>query len=257
MAGPEGSDAMAGHSKWAQIKRKKATVDSRRGRLWTKLLKEITVSARIGGGDPDGNPRLRSAVQEARDANVPNDNIDRAVKRGTGELEGATYDELTYEGYGPGGVALFIEAMTDNRNRTVGELRHLLSRHGGNLGENGCVAWMFEKKGLFVVPRDAVSEDRLVELALEAGAEDVRSEDDGYEVTTPADGYAQMSQALQRAGVPVETRALAMIPSSTVEVASEDAGQVYRLLEAIEDHDDVQNVWTNADIPAEALAEAG
>ena len=248
---------MAGHSKWAQIKRKKATVDSRRGRLWTKLLKEITVSARIGGGDPDGNPRLRSAVQEARDANVPNDNIDRAVKRGTGELEGATYDELTYEGYGPGGVALFIEAMTDNRNRTVGELRHLLSRHGGNLGENGCVAWMFEKKGLFVVPRDAVSEDRLVELALEAGAEDVRSEDDGYEVTTPADGYAQMSQALQRAGVPVETRALAMIPSSTVEVASEDAGQVYRLLEAIEDHDDVQNVWTNADIPAEALAEAG
>ena len=248
---------MAGHSKWAQIKRKKATVDSRRGRLWTKLLKEITVSARIGGGDPDGNPRLRSAVQEARDANVPNDNIDRAVKRGTGELEGATYDELTYEGYGPGGVALFIEAMTDNRNRTVGELRHLLSRHGGNLGENGCVAWMFEKKGLFVVPRDAVSEDRLVELALEAGAEDVRSEDDGYEVTTPADGYAQMSQALQRAGIPVETRALAMIPSSTVEVASEDAGQVYRLLEAIEDHDDVQNVWTNADIPAEALAEAG
>jgi len=248
---------MAGHSKWAQIKRKKATVDSRRGRLWTKLLKEITVSARIGGGDPDGNPRLRSAVQEARDANVPNDNIDRAVKRGTGELEGATYDELTYEGYGPGGVALFIEAMTDNRNRTVGELRHLLSRHGGNLGENGCVAWMFEKKGLFVVPRDAVSEDRLVELALEAGAEDVRSEEDGYEVTTPADGYAQMSQALQRAGVPVETRALAMIPSSTVEVASEDAGQVYRLLEAIEDHDDVQNVWTNADIPAEALAEAG
>jgi len=248
---------MAGHSKWAQIKRKKATIDSRRGKLWTKLLKEITVSARIGGGDPDGNPRLRSAVQEARDANVPNDNIDRAIKRGTGELEGATYDELTYEGYGPGGVALFIEAMTDNRNRTVGELRHLLSRHGGNLGENGCVAWMFEKKGLFVVPRDAVSEDRLVELALEAGAEDVRSEEDGYEVTTPPDGYAQMSQALQRAGVPVETRALAMIPSTTVEVASEDAGQVYRLLEAIEDHDDVQNVWTNADIPAEALAEAG
>jgi YebC/PmpR family DNA-binding regulatory protein len=257
MAGSEGFDTMAGHSKWAQIKRKKATIDSRRGKLWTKLLKEITVSARLGGGDPDANPRLRSAVQEARDANVPNDNIERAVKRGSGELEGAQYEELTYEGYGPGGVALLIEAMTDNRNRTVGELRHLLSRNGGNLGENGCVAWMFEKKGLFVVAADAVSEDRLMEVALEAGAEDVRTEEEAYEVTTPPDAYAQMTQALQGAGIPIETKALAMIPSSTVEVPSREADQVYRLLEAIEEHDDVQNVWTNADIPSEALAEAG
>jgi YebC/PmpR family DNA-binding regulatory protein len=200
---------------------------------------------------------LRSAVQESRDANVPNDNIERAVKRGSGELEGAQYEELTYEGYGPGGVALLIEAMTDNRNRTVGELRHLLSRNGGNLGENGCVAWMFEKKGLFVVAADAVSEDRLMEVALEAGAEDVRTEEEAYEVTTPPDAYAQMTQALQGAGIPIETKALAMIPSSTVEVPSREADQVYRLLEAIEEHDDVQNVWTNADIPSEALAEAG
>lgn len=248
---------MAGHSKWAQIKRKKATIDSRRGKLWTKLLKEIAVSARIGGGDPDANPRLRSAIQEARDANVPNDNIDRAVRRGTGDLEGASYEELTYEGYGPAGVALFIEAMTDNRNRTVGELRHLLSRYGGNLGENGCVAWMFEKKGLFEIGRDEVSEDRLVELALEAGAEDVSTEEDGYEVTTPPDAYAQMRETLEDAGIRAETRSLAMIPTNTVDVSPEDADQVIQLLEVIEDHDDVQNVWTNADIPSEALAEAG
>ncbi len=247
---------MAGHSKWAQIKRKKAVTDSRRGKLWTKLLKEVSVAARLGGGDPDGNPRLRVGIQEARNANVPNDNIDRAIQRGTGQLEGVSYEELTYEGYGPGGVAVLIEAMTDNKNRTVSELRHTFSRHGGNLGENGCVAWMFDKRGLFAVERGNATEDDVMEIALEVGAEDATIEDDVYELYSAAEDYAAVRDSLEEHGIEVESQALAMLPQSQVDLEAEEAVRVLRLVDALEDQDDVQNVWTNLNVTAELLAAA-
>ncbi len=247
---------MAGHSRWAQIKRKKAVADSRRGKLWTKLLKEITVSARLGGGDPDGNPRLRAAVLEARAANMPQENIERAIKRGSGQLEGVSYEELTYEGYAPGGVAVLVEAMTDNRNRTVGELRHLFTRHGGNLGENGCVGWMFGKRGYFVLPRGAGSEEAIMDLALELGAEDVRTEEDAYELFSSPEDYAAVAAALEERGLPVESKSLAMIPQSTIALPAAEAQRVFRLLESLEDHDDVQHVWSNLEVSAEILAAA-
>jgi YebC/PmpR family DNA-binding regulatory protein len=245
---------LAGHSKWAQIKRKKAVTDARRGKLWSKLLKEVSVAARIGGGDPAGNARLRTAIQDARDANVPNDNIDRAVRRGSGQLDGVTYEEVSYEGYGAGGVAVLIEALTDNRNRTVSDVRHLFSKHGGNLGENGCVAWMFDKRGYFAIGRSALAEETFMELALEVGAEDISIEDEIFEIYSKPEEYAAMREALDERGVALEASQLAMLPQSTVRLESDDAGKVLRLLEALEDHEDVQHVWSNFDVDEEVLA---
>lgn len=245
---------MAGHSKWAQIKRKKAVTDARRGQLWTKLLKEVTVAARLGGGDPDGNPRLRTAVQEARSSNVPNDNIDRAIKRGTGELEGVSYEEVTYEGYGPGGVAILVEVVTDNRNRSVAEIRHLFSKSGGNLGENGCVAWMFDKKGLFAVDKTQMSEEEFMELALEIEAEDISIEEETYEIYSQPELFGALQEELEQRQVSLVARELAMLPQNQIKVEADKAPQVLRLMEALEDQEDVQHVWANFDIDADVLA---
>ena len=245
---------MAGHSKWAQIKRKKAVTDARRGSLWTKLLKEVTVAARLGGGDSDGNPRLRTAVQEARSSNVPNDNIERAVKRGTGELEGVSYEEVTYEGYGPGGVAILVEVVTDNRNRSVAEIRHLFAKSGGNLGENGCVAWMFDKKGLFAIDKDQMSEEEFMELALEIEAEDISIEEETYEIYSQPELFGAIREELEKREVPLVARELAMLPQNQVKVDGDKAPQLLRLMEALEDQEDVQHAWANFDIDAEVLA---
>ncbi len=245
---------MAGHSKWAQIKRKKAVTDSRRGQLWTKLLKEVTVAARLGGGDPAGNARLRSAVQEARDKNVPNDNIDRAIKRGTGELEGVTYEELTYEGYGPGGVAILIEAMTDNRNRTVADLRHLFSKHGGNLGENGCVAWMFTKRGYFAFDPEALSEERFMELAIELEADDISTEEEVFEMFVAPERFLEIKEELARRELEPTLVENAMVPQNYQSVEADKAQTTLRLIEVLEDHDDVQHAWSNVDLGAAVVA---
>ncbi|MDX1501161.1 MAG: YebC/PmpR family DNA-binding transcriptional regulator [Thermoanaerobaculia bacterium] len=245
---------MAGHSKWAQIKRKKAVTDARRGKLWSRILKEITVAARLGGGDPAGNPRLRAGIAEAKAANVPNDNIDKAIRRGTGELEGVALEETTYEGYGPGGVAVLIEAVTDNRNRTVAEIRHIFSRHGGNLGENGCVGWLFRGRGYFAIPRDLLSEEEFLELAVELEAEDFSTDDDEvYELTTAPEEYERIGELLEEREIPPESRELAKVPSSYVELEGEAAAQMMRLIEALEDQDDVQNVWANFDLDEAAV----
>ena len=248
---------MAGHSKWAQIKRKKAVTDARRGKLWTKLLKEVTVAARLGGGDPDGDPRLRVAVQEAKANNVPNANIDRAIKKGTGELEGGSLDEISYEGYGPAGVAILVETLTDNRNRTVSEVRHIFARNGGNLGENGSVAWIFEKRGQFSVARQSIGETALLEMALELGAEDLTTEEETYEIDAPPDAYPTILKGLRERGVELVDHSLAMVPGNTVQVEGEQAAQLLRLMEMLEDHDDVQNVWANFEIDESVLAEIG
>ena len=248
---------MAGHSKWAQIKRKKAVTDARRGKLWTKLLREVTVAARLGGGDPEGDPRLRVAVQEAKAANVPNANIDRAIKKGTGELEGGVLDEITYEGYGPGGVALLVEALTDNRNRTVSELRHILARHGGNLGENGCVSWIFAKRGQFAISDQSVDEETLMDLVLDVGAEDIVLEAGVYEIDTPAEAYLAVLEALRDHEVEVLSHELAMVPSTTVKVEADLAPRLLALMDGLEDDDDVQNVWANFEIDDAVLNEIG
>ncbi len=246
---------MAGHSKWAQIKRKKAVTDARRGQLWTKLLKEVTVAARIGGGDPSGNARLRTAIQDAKASNVPNDNIDRAVKRGTGELEGVSYDEVTYEGYGPGGVAILVEGLTDNRNRTVADLRHLFAKNGGNLGDSGCVAWMFQKRGFFAIEKGSMSEEEFMELALDLDVADIAIEDETYEIYSEPDDFAAIREQLEQRAVPLVAKELAMLPTNQVDVAADKAPTVLRLMESLEDHDDVQNVWSNFEIDAGLLAE--
>jgi|SRR5580693_8487048 YebC/PmpR family DNA-binding regulatory protein len=248
---------MSGHSKWATIKHKKAATDARRGKLFTKLLREITVAARMGGGDPKGNPRLRSAVLEARSNSVPGDNIDRAIKKGTGELEGESYEEVIYEGYGPGGVAILVEGLTDNRNRTSSEIRHLFTRHGGNLGESGCVSWMFARRGYFAIERGArgvPSEEELMELALELGAEDVATDDEHYEITTSPEDFTAVQEALEQRGLPLAAKQLAMVPQTQMEVPAERVGQVLRLMEALEDHDDVQHVWANLDLDEKSVA---
>jgi YebC/PmpR family DNA-binding regulatory protein len=240
---------MSGHSKWAQIKRKKATTDARRGKLWTRLVKEITVASRLGGGDPDHNPRLRAAVQDAKTSNVPAGNIDRAIKRGSGELEGAAYEEITYEGYAPGGGALLIEAITDNRNRTVAELRHLFSRSGGNLGESGCVAWMFQTRGYIAFERSALGEEALLELALELEVDDVSTEDaEVLELFTSPEDFERVREAIAGRGLTPVAAELEKVAASQVELDSRQAAQAARLLEAIEDHDDVQDVWANFDL---------
>ncbi|NDY41702.1 YebC/PmpR family DNA-binding transcriptional regulator [Dissulfurirhabdus thermomarina] len=248
---------MSGHSKWSTIKHKKGAQDARRGRIFTKLIREIMVAARLGGGDPEANPRLRAAIAAAKAQNMPKDNIERAIKKGTGELEGTAYEEVTYEGYGPGGVAVLVEAMTDNRQRTVADLRYLFGKRGGNLGEPGSVAWMFEKKGLIVVSKDAVDEDALMEAAIEAGAEDIQDQGGEWEIHTTPETFGEVKEALDRAGIPCLSAEISMVPKTTVEVAEEKkALQVLQLMEALEDHDDVQHVYANFDIPEEILEKA-
>ena len=247
---------MAGHSKWKQIKRKKAVTDSRRASHWTKLIREITVAAKSGGGDPGGNPRLRLAIDAARAANMPNENIDRAIKKGTGELEGVSYEEVTYEGYGPGGTALLIEASTDNANRTVAEIRHVFSRNGGNLGASNSVAWMFDRKGLLTVEAAGKDEDKAMEDALESGADDFAREGDAFIVATTVPSFHAVQDALKTRGYRVESAELAQVPRNTVKVEGEDASRVLRLVDALEELDDVSKVFSNFDIDASHLAEA-
>ena len=239
---------MSGHSKWHSIKHKKGAADAKRGKLFTNLIKEITVAARAGGGDVDANARLRKAVSDSKAANMPNDTIDRAIKRGTGELEGVNYDEITYEGYGPGGVALLVESMTDNRNRTVAELRHMFSKNGGNLGEAGSVAWMFDKKGYIVIDKGAKSEDELLEIVLEAGADDMQDQGEVFEIYTSPDVFETVSDAIKKAGIEPQVSEISLIPQTSVRLEGADAKQMLKLYEAIDDHDDVQKVYANFDI---------
>lgn len=239
---------MSGHSKWHTIKHKKGALDAKRGKLFTRLIKEIAVAARDGGGDQDANARLRKAVTDAKAANMPNDTIDRAIKRGTGDLEGVNYDEITYEGYGPGGVALLIETMTDNRNRTVAELRHMLSKNGGNLGESGSVAWLFDRKGYVVVDKSKKSEEELFEIAIEAGAEDMKEDGDNFEIFTSQEDFEAVSEAIKKAGIDPEIAEISMIPQTFIKLEGADAKQMLKLYEAIDDHDDVQNLYANFDI---------
>ncbi len=239
---------MSGHSKWATIKRKKAVLDAKRGKIFTKLIKEITIAAREGGGDPAGNPRLRLAVDNAKAQNMPQDNIDRAIKKATGELEGVTYHELTYEGYGPAGVALLVEVATDNKNRTVAEVRHFFSKNGGTMGETGSVAWMFDRKGVITLPAEGKKEDDLMEIVLEAGADDLSTEEDFFEVQTAVESFEPVRKALADKGFKIENASLQWIAKNTIEVKGEDAEKVMKLIEALEDLDDVQNVYSNAEI---------
>jgi len=244
---------MAGHSKWANVKHRKAAVDAKRGKIFTRILREVTVATRLGGGDPDANPRLRSAIAEARSNNVPNDNIERALKKGTGELEGGSIEEIVLEGYGPGGVAVLVEAVTDNRNRTVSEIRHQFARHGGSLGESGCVAWMFDRKGFFSLAKESLGEEELMELALELGVDDFAIEDDHYELYTSMDDYLRVREELESRGLELSAKELSMIPQSYVEVGEDKAPQVLRLMDALEDQEDTQNVWANFDIDESVL----
>ncbi len=244
---------MSGHSKWSSIKHKKAATDARRGKIFTKLIKEITVAARLGGGDLDANPRLRTAVAAAKSENMPKDNIERAIKKGTGELEGVNYEESIYEGYGPGGAAVLVESLTDNKNRTVADVRSIFSKNGGSLGENGCVAWMFDKKGYIVVESAAVDEDALMEVALEAGAEDIREDDGNFEVITAPADFEAVKQAIEQASISYITAEITMLPQTTTNLVGKEAEQMVRLMEMLEDCDDVQKVYTNADIPEEII----
>ncbi|HDM76071.1 MAG TPA: YebC/PmpR family DNA-binding transcriptional regulator [Deltaproteobacteria bacterium] len=248
---------MSGHSKWSTIKRKKSAQDAKRGKIFTKLIREITVAARMGGGDPSGNPRLRAAIASARAVNMPKENIERAIKKGTGELAGYSLEEAIYEGYGPGGVAILIEALTDNRNRTTAELRYILSKHGGNLGEAGCVAWMFDKKGLIVFDRNQVDEDEVMEIALEAGAEDVREEDDQLEVVTLQSDFEEVKKAFDEQNIKYELAEVTMIPQNTVKLDDKQAEQMLKLMDALEDSDDVQKVYANFDIDEKILESIG
>ncbi len=245
---------MSGHSKWATIKHKKGAADAKRGKVFTRLIKEVMVAARMGGGNPDGNPRLRAAVLAAKAENMPKDNIDRAIKKGTGELEGVNYEEIMYEGYGPAGVAVLVDIMTDNRNRAASEVRHIFSRNGGNLGEAGCVAWMFNKKGSIVFDKAAIPEEELIELALEAGAEDVKDEENQFEVVTSLEDFINVKAAFDDRGLKYELAEITMLPQTTVGIEdTKTAQQVLRLLDALEDSDDVQHVYANFDIPDQIL----
>jgi len=244
---------MSGHSKWATIKRKKGALDAKRGKLFTKLIKELTIAAREGGGDPAGNPRLRLAVDNAKAANMPADNIDRAIKKATGELEGVTISELTYEGYGPGGVALLVEVATDNKNRTVAEVRHIFSKNTGNMGESGSVAWMFEKKGIITLTKQGKSEDDILEIALNAGAEDMRTEDEYFEIQTEIESFEPVRRALIDKELTLDNASLQWIAKNTINVAGENAEKMMKLIESLEDSDDVQNVYSNADFDEEFI----
>ncbi|CAN5532168.1 YebC/PmpR family DNA-binding transcriptional regulator [soil metagenome] len=238
---------MSGHSKWATIKRKKAATDSARGKVFTKIIKEITISARQGGGDPAGNPRLRLAISSAKAANMPQENITRGIKKGTGELEGVNYEEIMYEGYAPGGIAMLIESVTDNRNRTVAELRHTISKTNGNLGESGSVSWMFERKGIITIPSAGVNEDELMEIILEAGADDLKNEEDFFEVVTTLENFEKVRKTLESKNISMESASLQYIAKDLVALDEKQQGAVMSCIEAVEDNDDVQNVYTNAD----------
>jgi YebC/PmpR family DNA-binding regulatory protein len=244
---------MSGHSKWHSIKHKKAATDSKRGRIFTRLLKEITVAARMGGGDIDSNSRLRTVVATAKAANMPADNIKRAIQRGTGELPGVSYEEVTYEGYGPGGVAVYCDVVTDNKNRTVAEIRHIFSRYGGNMGESGSVAWMFQKKGYLVIEKAAKSEDELMELVLEAGADDLRDDGENYEVFTSPENFYTVKDELEKKSIKLAASEIAMVPQNSVQLEGRSAQSMLKLMEALEEHEDVQHVWANFDISTQEM----
>ena len=245
---------MSGHSKWHNIRLKKGKMDAERGKAFTKLAREIIVAAKAGGGNPDGNGRLRMAIQKARENSMPAENIKRAIQRGTGELDGISYDELTYEGYGPGGAAVMVDTLTDNRNRTVAELRNLFSKNGGSLGEQGCVAWIFDPKGIISVPKDKTTEETVMMAALEAGAEDVRVEEETFDVVTAPEDLPTVRQALEAANIPFTLAETTMLPKNSVELQGKEAQQMVRLMEGLEDHDDIQNVYANFDIPESVMA---
>ena len=241
---------MSGHSKWASIKHRKAKVDAQRGKLFSRLNREVMVAAKSGGGNPDANPRLRQAIQTAREASMPSANIERAVKKGTGELPGVTYEECVYEGYGPGGVAILVEVMTDNKNRSTSELRKIFSKYNGNMGQAGCVAWIFEKKGMILVEKEKVPEDKLMEIVIENNGEDLKSEGDTYEITTSVENFSKVKDAISSQGIPLTLAKLTMLPKSSVQVEEHDAESLLKLMDELESHDDVQNTYANFDICA-------
>jgi YebC/PmpR family DNA-binding regulatory protein len=250
---------VSGHSKWASIKHKKANTDAKRGKVFTKIVKEISIAARLGGGDPGGNPRLRTVIEKAKEVNMPHDNIKKAIMKGTGELPGVTYEELVYEGYGPAGVAIMVEVMTDNKNRTVPEIRHLMAKNGGSLGETGCVSWLFDKNGYILVSKSAASEDAVMSVALEAGAEDMKNDpgEENYEIVTSPENLIPVKDAIEKSNIPVESAEVTMLPKNYVVLDEKAAEQMIRLMEALEDHDDVQNVYANFDIPDEIAEKVG
>lgn len=248
---------MSGHSKWASIKHKKGALDAKRGRIFTRLIREITVAAKLGGGDATGNARLRSAIQAAKAENMPKDNIDRAIKKGTGELAGVSYEEVNYEGYGPGGVAMLLDCLTDNKNRTVADIKYIFDRHGGNLGEPGCVSWIFEKKGLFLFDKEKVDEEKLIEVALDAGAEDVRQTGDEFEAITTPSEFEKVKKAFADAGLAFTFAEVSMIPQNTVRLEGKKADQMLNLMEALEENDDINHVYANFDIPDEVIEARG
>ncbi len=245
---------MSGHSKWHSIKHKKAAQDAKRGKIFTKIIKEIAVAARLGGGDPDANSRLRKAIADAKAVNMPADNIKRAIQKGTGQLEGVSYEETAYEGYGPGGVAIYVEVLSDNKNRTVSELRHIFTKNSGHIGESGCVAWMFNRKGYIVIEQEKASEDELLEVILDAGAEDLREDGSNYEIFTPPEDYEAVVNALKEHDIELAASNLGYIPQNYVKLEGKQAQQLLKLMEELEDHDDVQNVWANFDIDEEEIA---
>lgn len=247
---------MSGHSKWASIKHKKAAVDAKRGKIFTKIIKELTVAARMGGGDPEANPRLRTIILKAKGANMPADNIERAIKKGTGELEGVSYEEVVYEGYGPAGVAIIVECLTDNKNRTAAEIRSTFNKGNGNMAGAGSVAWIFERKGIILVAKDQGSEEEVMEAAISAGAEDFAAEDESYEITTDPQSLYAVKEALEKK-ISVKSADLTMVPKNMAPVSADDARGVLKLIETLEDHDDVQNVYANCDIPDEVMKELG
>jgi YebC/PmpR family DNA-binding regulatory protein len=247
---------MSGHSKWHTIKHKKGALDAKRGKLFTKLIREMTIAARIGGGDPDANPRLRTAVDKAKASNMPSDNITRAIKKGTGELEGTTYEELLLEGYGPGGVAILVEGSTDNRNRTVSEIRHLFTKNGGNLGGAGSVAYMFKPKGVIAIAAEKTTEEKLMEIALEAGADDIEAESQGFTVYTTQQSFEAVRDAIKKAGIEPDEAEIKKLADNNIALEGAKAQQLLKLVEALDDHDDVQNVWDNSDISEKEMEEA-
>jgi YebC/PmpR family DNA-binding regulatory protein len=244
---------MSGHSKWSTIKHKKGAADKKRAKIFTKLIKEITVAARMGGGDPNANPRLRHAIDSAKAQNMPKDNVDRAIKKGTGDMDGVNYEEIIYEGYGPGGVAVMVECLTDNKNRTIADVRYIFNKAGGNVGTDGCVAWMFDKKGVISVTKENADEDTLMEVAIDAGAEDIKDEGDSFDVLTAPEDFDAVKDAIDGAQISYEVAEISMVPQNTTAVSGKEAEQMIKFMEALDDCDDIQNFYTNADIPDEAF----